>query len=195
MMKMSKVLWIATLVALSVALVTPSFGQIVANDAYQVNYFANRFTTLRVLNTGQIGSPIDSGTNEGKVCADIYVFDANQEMVSCCSCPITANGLLSMNGNSLFSNSLTGVRPDTGVIKIVSDAQPGTSCDATTILSPVNAGLRSWETHLQGTNVFTETLSQTAPLTNTEAAFLGQACSFVVYLGSGRGTCICREVG
>ena len=195
MLKATKLLCVSALAVLLLALAMPSFAQVVANDAYQVNYYSNGDGTLRIINTGQIGSPIDAATNHGKVCADIYVFDTNQEMLACCSCPITANGLLTLTSGNLLNNPLTGVKPFDGVIKIVSDAQPGTKCDPTTVVSPLDGGLRAWETHLQGTNVLTETEFVRAPLTNTEAAFLGQACSFVIYLGSGKGTCYCPRGG
>ena len=186
-----------------------SSAQIVATDAYQLNYFSANLIAggngvlydqyLRIINTGQIGSPMDPGTQQGTVCADIYVFDQNQEMLECCSCPITANGLLSLSlQHSLLNSPLTGVFPPSGVIKVVSD----TGCNEQSITSPVNGGLRAFGTHLQIINpmmqelvasnvAFTETEYQVAPLQNQEAAFLGQACSFVQYLGSGKGKCSC----
>jgi hypothetical protein len=193
-MKATKLLCVSTLVVLFVALAVPSWAQVVANDAYQVNYYSGGVGTLRVINTGQVGSPIDTGTNHGKVCADIYVFDSNQEMLACCSCPITANGLLTVSGTGLLFNPLTGIRPATGVIKIVADNQPGKACDPKTIINPVESGLRAWETHPQGA-ALTETVFANAPLTNTEQSFLGQACSFVWYLGSGKGVCTCPKAG
>ena len=197
-MKLARLLSASALVVLLVVLAAPSFGQVVANDGYQLNYYSAppggvADGTLRIINTGQIGSPIDVATNHGKVCADIYVFDANQEMLACCSCPITANGLLTLGAKELFSDGLTGIPFTNGVIKVVADNQPGTKCDPTTIINPVNAGLRSWETHLQAAAAITETESASAPLTNTEQAFLGQACSFVLYLGSGQGRCFCPK--
>ena len=174
------------------------------NDAYQVNYFSDQLRVadvsapdqfVRIINTGQIGSPIDPATNQGTVCADIYVFDTNQEMLECCSCPLTANALLTLSvGYDLTfpGRTLTGVMPSDGVIKIVADA----GCDARNITTPVPGGLRAFATHLQiplGAVVITntETEFQPAPLTDTERAFLGNACSFVQYLGSGRGVCNC----
>ena len=129
------------------------------------------------------------------VCADIYVFDDNQEMSECCSCPITANGLLTPSVNrQLDGNPLTGWPPPSdGVIKIVSDNQA--NCDAT---SPVpTPDIRAWATHLQApggpTLVVTEDEYQTAALQQDELSFLGQACSFVLFLGSGKGECFCDE--
>jgi hypothetical protein len=183
------------LLAVLAASATPSLAQALANDAYQVNYYANAINSdqqIRIVNTGQIGSPIDPATRHGAVCADIYVFDARQEMIECCSCSITANGLLTLSlQNQLASNPLTGVLPDTGVVKIVSDTVSSSgSCDAQSISAPINASLRAFGSHAQG-GPLTETLFSTAPLTSQEANFLSLACSFVNYLGSGKGICTC----
>src|SRR5215467_6018660 len=101
------------------------------SDVYQVSYYSNNAPSpgvahadaaVRVINTGQQGTPISTG--HGTVCADIYVFDNTQEMLECCACKITANGLLELSiKNNLFQNPLTGLAgiSDKGVIKIVSD--------------------------------------------------------------------------
>ena len=184
-----RILSAAVVIVLALGLaVTPSRAQIVANDAYQVGYFGPfaLADTVRIINTGQIGSPIDAGTKHGTVCADIYVFDANQEMAACCSCALTANALTELR---VFS-PLTSVTPPTGVIKIVADA----GCDETNITAPVNGGLRAFQDNIASTAPslsVTETLFQPAPLTAQEQQFLGQACSFVHYLGSGKGICAC----
>jgi len=189
-----------------VALITfalPVFAQQV-NDAYQVAYFSQSgivtvgdTAKLAVINTGQIGSPIDPTTREGTVCADFYVFDTNQEMVECCSCPITANGLLRLSVPlSLLDNPLTGgFAPTRGVIKIVADA----GCNEQTITTPVPGGLRAFISNPQFGNGerldFLGTVEEQfapVPLQAAERAFLGQACSFVQYLGSGRGLCQCN---
>jgi len=170
-------------------------------DVYQVNYFSNRYSgtpgtnyldqTVRVINPGEQGTPLIK--SQGTVCADIYVFDSGQEMIECCSCPITANGLLRLSVNwELTSNPLTGYPPPSdGVIKLVSDN--GSNCDPTSPVPTVD--LRAWSTHLQAPDgshlVTTETEFQFAALQQDELQFLGLACSFVQYLGSGRGTCSC----
>ncbi len=189
------------LVAVVAVLALPAFAQF--NDVYQVNYFSNNNGPasnpdqfVRIINTGQVGSPIDSATAHGTICADIYVFDANQEMLECCSCPVTANGLLSLSvGTQLTQRTLTQVTPTTGVIKIVGDAGPAPSvCTATNIVNPIPGALRAFGTHVQPGGQITETAFQVAPLRTgpgSEADFLGMACSFVIYLGSGRGQCLC----
>ncbi len=166
------------------------------NDVYQVNYFSNNLTpydqTVRIINTGQQGTPISTG--HGTVCADVYSFDNTQEMLECCHCPITANGIIELSlHNDLMQNPLTGIAstPNSGVIKIVSDNRA--NCNET---SPVPVpDLRAWGTHTQqpypGQYVTTEDEFQAAPLQADELSFLGQACSFVQYLGSGKGVCKC----
>jgi hypothetical protein len=166
-------------------------------DVYQLNYYSNRNNaanadqTVRVVNPGTVGTPISTG--HGTICADIYVFDATQEMIECCSCPITANGLLELSIlNDLTQNPLTGFpAPGSGVIKIVSDSRQ--NCNETApIPTPM---LVAWGTHVQqpilGTFVTTEDEFAPAPLADDELGFLGQACAFVQYLGSGKGHCGC----
>ncbi len=168
-----------------------------AAPIYQLNYYSNRNNaagadqTLRVINPGVTGTPMSA--DEGRICADVYVFDSTQEMVECCSCKITANGLREFSVlNDLTQNPLTGFpAPNSGVIKIVSDLN--TNCNET---APVpTSGLLAWQSHVQqpvtGTFVTTEDEYQAAPLTAEEQAFLGQACGFVQYLGSGKGVCKC----
>jgi hypothetical protein len=170
------------------------------SDVYSVGYFNNRNNPtgadqfMYVINTGYIGTPLSSG--EGTLCANIYVFDAVQEMVECCACPITANALLALSvDNSLTANPLTSVAPASGVIKLVSTKPNGTSCDPTKagILSP---DFQAWGTHLQqptsGTFVTTEAPFLSAPLSAAEYAFLPQACTFAQYLGTTKGVCACK---
>ena len=174
-------------------------------DVYQLNYFSNRNNSAgadsvtRIVNPGTQGTPI--GPDHGTICADIYMFDSTQEMLECCHCPITANGVLQLSLlNDLMQDPLTGFpAPNDGVIKIVSD--DGANCNEQAP-RPVRK-LLAWQTHIQepttGTFVTTEDHFLEAPLTYTrdshtgELDFLGQACSFVQYLGSGKGVCNCAD--
>jgi len=173
-------------------------------DVYWVSYFNNRNNPtgadqfVYMINPGYIGTPLSSG--EGTLCANIYVFDAVQELVECCACPITANALLALSvNNSLTANPLTSVAPAAGVIKLVSTLPTGTSCDPTKpgMLSP---DFRAWATHLQqptsGTFVTTEAPFLAAPLatgdTSVEEGFLPQACTFAQYMGSSKAVCACK---
>jgi hypothetical protein len=182
---------------LALCAISTAQDDIIQVGTYQVNYYANRNntaladSTTRIINPGTQGTPISP--DHGTICADIYVFDSTQEMLECCSCPITANGILELSLlNDLMQNPLTGFpAPNSGVIKIVSDR--GSNCDPT---APIpTPELLGWQTHTQqpvaGTFVTTEDEFQGAFLTDDEWLFLGQACSFVQYLGSGKGVCQC----
>jgi hypothetical protein len=77
-------------------------------------------TTVYITNPGVSGTYL---------CANIYVFSPDAQMISCCSCAVDQNALLTL---SAFDD-LTNIRsmrfiPRKGVFKIISSAPP---CDAT----------------------------------------------------------------
>jgi len=178
------------------------------NDVYQLSPWSYSpdsdvslydFVAVEIINPGQQGTPISA--NHGTVCADIYLFDTRQEMLECCSCRLTANAKLILNfGSNLDGNPLTGFpAPDEGVLKIISDNQA--NCDPT---GPVpTSDLRAWlrqdavtDTSLEGPIHLFERqreLFAQVPLQADELTFLGQACSFVQFLGSGKGVCRCPQ--
>ena len=199
---MKKLLVLAALVAIAAI---PSLAQGPVTGPYLVSYFSENYGSvgvtegavdiqnIRLVNFGAAGTPLTSPV--GDVCANIYVFDANQEMVECCSCRITPNGVIRLSVEySLTSNPVTGVVPVNGDIKIVSTAAGTSAC---TPLS-YNAGLLDstvgFETHLhQG--FITETQVPAAAFSGQEQSFLPQACQFARYLGSGKGVCSCNLIG
>ncbi len=204
---MLKTIKAAVLILSVVALCAPVFAQdsvnLTGNDTgpgvYQVNYFSNKLTGqgapdqfVRIINTGAAGDPLSY--DEGPVCANIYMFDHQQEMLECCSCPLTANDLLTLSVNQhLMQNPLTGAPgPSEGVIKIVSDQKSKCSAE---VLNYPKFQLAAFGTHLQQpvlNNFFTtETAFTPAELSWQERDFLPLACSFVRFLGSGKGRCDC----
>lgn len=178
-------------------------------DVYWVNYFVNNTNPLAndeyvfIINPGVQGAPINPSTGAvsttGNLCANIYVFDATQELQECCSCMLTPNALnkLSVQKN-LTANPMTGVVPGTGVIKIVSTAAAG-GCNAGTISAAnIIPDLRAWGTHQQtiagvSATATTETDFQASPLSPAEEGYLPVACEFASYLGSGKGICSCTQ--
>lgn len=159
-------------------------------DTLKVDYFANANTagapdgTLRLTNAGS------SGVN---LCADIFVYDASQELSECCSCLITPNGLLTLSVNkNLTANPLTGVTLTTGTVSIVSAKTVGGACPLPTSAIGPTSGIRGWGTHIQSTNfTITETSSQDATLSNGEIGVLQNDCFAVNLIGSGKGLCSC----
>ena len=161
------------------------------NSTFAVTYYSNANTTgapdatVRVINDGNTG---------GNLCAAFYVFDDSQEMQECCSCPVSADGVIAESVNNyLLANSLTGFVNRKGVIKVVSTNAPSGSCNPTN--GAATAGIRGWATHIQRGNGYTYAITETelhdANLAAAELASLQQFCSFEIVLGSGRGTCYC----
>jgi hypothetical protein len=126
---------------------------------------------------------INPGASGGTLCADIYVFDQNEELQECCNCPITPDGLFTDTIFDLTNNpSFSGKFATTGVIKVVSDV-------ACTASAPVpTPELRSYITNPQSTTV-TESELEPTPLSSAEEAQLAQACNFIKTNQSGRGIC------
>ncbi|MGC2324696.1 MAG: hypothetical protein WA463_18825 [Terriglobales bacterium] len=170
---------------------------------YYVDYYANNpgpvtsgnDQVIRIVNVGRGGTPLTSPV--GDICADIYVFDNNQEMISCCSCRLTPNELLSASvAFNLTNNPVTSVVPAAGVVKIgLTGGFP--ACDTPLTASDASLGV-VFGTHLQvtgGATFVTEAEKLPSPLSAAEAAFLPTACQFAQYLGSGKGICSCRVPG
>ncbi len=159
-------------------------------DTLKVDYFANANTAGAPDATVRITNP---GTAGGSLCANIFVFDANQEMSECGACYVSPDGLRTLSVNTdLTGNPLTGVVLKTGAIKIVSTPTKGGTCplpDYT--LNPV-AGIRSWATHIQNSNfTITETPSQDATFSATEVQRLQNQCYAIALDGSGKGILTC----
>jgi len=171
---------------------------------YRVDYFSNANTggapdaTLRLDNDGSGtipngGSQVTTG-GDINLCADIYVFDASEEMSECCSCLETPDGLRTLSVDSnLTSNPLTGVVLSTGVIKIVAAETTGGACPVPTHITLASNGeIQSWATHIQNSNyTITETASQVSNLSSAEETNLAQQCGAIVKVGSGKGICNC----
>src|SRR4051812_33237547 len=87
------------LVAVLFMAAIPTLAQ---TSPYMIDYFSNNpgpgglaDQQIRLVNFAAFGTPLTSPV--GDVCANVYVFDANQEMIACCSCRITPNGLLTLS--------------------------------------------------------------------------------------------------
>jgi hypothetical protein len=162
-------------------------AQAIDPDTFKVSYFSNNITrpdsTVRLTNVG---------TSGGNVCADIYVFDPNQELSECCSCLVTPDGLIELDVHfDLTSNPLTGVVLDTGDIKIVSAAVSGGACTLPTAPKTA-AGIRAWATHLQNNGSLTETEFLDSGMSAAELSRLAAQCKAIQLVGSEKGVCTCN---
>jgi hypothetical protein len=130
----------------------------VEDGVYHVGYAANLNigdSIVNFSNDGYNGSTL-SGT-AGNICVNTYVFDPEEEEISCCSCLVTANGLNSLSAaKDLIGNTLTPAIPTSIVIKLVGSI-PGTdAAQNLTVCNPstVNAnnlaqGLVAWGSTLE----------------------------------------------
>lgn len=157
-------------------------------DSLKVDYFINANTSGAPVAVVQL---TDTGASGANICADVFVYDPQQELQECCSCLLTPNGLRTLSVNvDLTSNTLTHDVLTTGSIRIV--AAPGSACPLpTSTFTPVTGALRAWATHIQTGNVITETASQDAPLSSTELSTLVNDCYAISLVGSGSGLCSC----
>jgi len=136
----------------------------------------------------------------GEVCANIYVYNDVQEQMECCSCPLTANSLMTFSViNNLTSNPLNPKESlSAGVIKIVGSTptDPAHCSNTPTNVTAANVttvagGLHPWLNHTetmasnQGgfsppfgfvTSTSVEEFAE-SPLDSGELAFLKRGCS------------------
>jgi hypothetical protein len=162
-----------------------------AQSPYRVDYFANANTggapdaTLRLDNDGSAA--------DANLCADIFVFSANEEITECCSILETPDDLLTLSvDKNLTSNPANGVVVTSGIIKIVASATVGGKCPTypSTITLVTGAEIQGWATHIQNSNfTITETASQVSNLSSAEESRLAKLCGAVQAADSGNGLC------
>jgi len=147
---------------------------------------------VNLTNTGARGA---SPPNDG-ICANVYVFAPDQQMIACCACYVSPIDLQSLSAKKdLVSNTLTpGAPPAVSIALLASDPTSGTNCDPT---SPSTAnleqGLRAWSTTIHsapgGKYQTTEVAFQDAPVGVAELTKLTTYCQYIMADGSGAGIC------
>ena len=112
---------------------TPAPAICTPGDTFLTGYAANPGNGDSFINMVNDGASALGGAT-GNLCVNIYTFDSSEEMLSCCTCVITPNGLVSLSVNeSLLSNTINGERPASAVVALVS-----------------TPGLHAWSTSLRG---------------------------------------------
>ena len=117
---------------------------------FQVRYASNLpvgDSVVNVTNTGAISTQAFQNQN-GNICVNVYTFSPDEQLISCCACPVTPDGLVSLSSrNDLISNTLTPGVPTSIVIKLLATPQVGTAaCNAAAPGEPVRAGMAAWGT-------------------------------------------------
>jgi len=190
-MKNKLAIFLGVVVVLSLATNVWSQNPITADSPFQIRYASNLDvgeSWVNITNSGARGAGLDSGSGAsttGAICANVYVFSPDEQMISCCSCPVTPNGLVSLGAQrDLISNTLTPAVPDSVVIKLLGTVPVGGSCNnsaanvATATLTP---GLLAW-----GTTTHAGTSTQTSTPDTTKKC-LNKCC------GSNAGSAWCQQ--
>lgn len=184
--------------------------QISSDSPYQFRYASNLNIGDSVVNIS------NSGASGGTFCVNVYVYDPSENFVSCCSCSVTPNAVVSYSARGdLISNPLSGNPPTSIVIKLLATVPVGGSCSnsAQAVAAGLNgrggvptvvlaSGMGAWGTSLHalttapGAYAMTETEFKPQPLSTYELNRLGTQCSQAVAQGSGAGICnFCRLGG
>ena len=177
------------------------------DDAFQVQYIsnANLGGAINLTNTGTS----HNGSTAGKICVNVYVFDPAEEMLACCACPVTPNGLASISAAGLIGNPLTPEHPTSIVVKLLAtqDDAKNATCDGATAggnKSPLTTGMRAWAAALHqrptatgapASYVSSEGEFLQGGLSQSELNHLTSFCSFIEANGSGSGICSACQSG
>jgi hypothetical protein len=194
---------IPTIIFVALALATVAFGQAIAgapSDAFQVRYAANLNVGDSVINISNAGTQNAAGALTN-ICANVYAFSPDEQLISCCSCTVTPNALVSLSAVSdLISNTLTPARPNSIVVKLIATA--GTACNASNVpVANLAAGMVAWGTTVHAapttpvTYAVTETQFAEKGLSAGELARLTSFCGFIQANGSGFGICRSCRLG
>ena len=202
-----------------------AFGQLITTDpndtSFFVRYAANLNAGDSVINITNSGANSTSGgvitdAVNGNLCANLYAYTPDEQLVACCACEVTPNGLKSLSvKNDLAINPLTPAVPTSLVVKIlVTSADPLAaggasrctgSSPATVGTNDLVKGLIAWSTTIHalpvtavtpaGTYGVTETEFHGSSLSETERQRMTTLCAFIRANGSGYGICKSCRLG
>jgi len=202
--------------ALSLSIV--ALAQNTTDTPFQVRYASNLTvgdSVINITNTGANGNSLYGpgfGGAAGNICVNVYSFSPDEQLVSCCSCLVTPTGLVNLSANNdLVSNTLTGVRPNSIVIKLLATGAganfASSTCTNSAALAgsssfPIVSGMIAWGTTLHSTITpaaapYTLTETQFAPSTmsNDERASITNRCANIIGNGSSFGICRSCRLG
>jgi hypothetical protein len=200
------------LAAMAFSVVALAQPNVTLDSPYQVRYASNLNigdSVINLTNTGARGAGLQAGTSvsiTGSICVNVYAFSPDEQMISCCTCPVTPNGLRSLSVvNDLINNTLTPAVPTSVVVKLLASAPVGGGCNAAAP-GPLTSGLLAWGSTLKAspgggyevveTPFLPATLSGPGTAPNIgEFQRLVQLCTFIQANGSGFGICDSCQLG
>ena len=179
------------LMAVVLAFTTNVFAQASLDGPFQVRYASNLAAGDSVVNI------TNTGTTGGNLCVNVYTFSPDEQLISCCSCVVTPNALVSLSArNDLISNTLTPAVPGSIVVKLL--ATTGGACNAAAP-GALATGLAAWGTTIHagvgGGFETTETAFTPATPGAAEIGRISALCGFIQSNGSGYGICRSCRLG
>jgi uncharacterized repeat protein (TIGR01451 family) len=106
----------------------------ISNEAgsFLVGYAANLQageSAINITNTGANGASLlgpGFGAAVGNICVNVFAFDPNEELISCCSCLVTPDQTVNLGVNrDLTVKTLTGVVPSSVTVKLLATLEGG----------------------------------------------------------------------
>jgi hypothetical protein len=195
------------------AIILWSVMAVAADDSpLQVRYASNLpigDSVINITNTGA-SSTVAFPVQNGNICVNVYTFSPDEQLVSCCSCLVTPNGLASLSTRSdLISNTLTPGVPTSVVIKLLaSNGTTAASCNASTVGTGTNTlatGMAAWGTTIHALPItpgspattygVTETAFTPASISVADVTRFTTLCGFIQINGSGFGICRSCRLG
>jgi len=191
-------------------------------DSFQVTYASNLPGFIGPIFSLGLGASLINATNSGanastsgplgftggNICMNLYVFDPGEEELTCCSCMVTPNALVSTDVGSLINSAITTEGPTSAIVKVLATSADGLSSCAdsaenVTSTSPgttnnLVSGLRAWSTTLHTMNaapggtpfgVEKEFAHAGDTLSQGELNRMVNYCAFIIANGSGHGLC------
>jgi hypothetical protein len=141
----------------------------------------------------------NTGASGGNICVNVYAFSPDEQLVSCCSCVVTPNGLYHMSVRTdIIDNTLTPAVPGSVLVKLVATT-PNGGCNAAGEAAPLSRGLAAWMISPHPNNggwELTETAFTNVTANEVELTRIRRLCGFIQSNGSGYGVCdSCRGFG
>jgi hypothetical protein len=171
--------------------------------AFELAYAANLNigdSFINVTNAGTTGG-YDVGDIFGRpaggICVNAYFFDSNEELLSCCSCYVSPNGLHSFSLQKDFlSNLLTPGTVNAGtVVLVATNGATGMCANQAATWTVPEPGKRAWMSTLHQNSTqpslyqATEFPFQDVALDVSEQDKLRQICGSILTNGSKHGVC------
>jgi hypothetical protein len=181
---------------------------VASNAGFLIRYAANLNmgeSYVDITNTGANGAALlgpGFGSQIGNICVNVFTFDPNEELISCCSCLLTPDQTVNLGVNrDLTVKTLTGVVPTSVTIKLIPSLAGGDGTGVTCINSAASVttaslagGAAAWGTTLHagaapGTFDLIETPFTPSSLSQGELASVGGRCAAILGNASGFGIC------